>query len=112
MSDSAILYTTGSVTSAGTTIGYPQIGSGPGLLFLHGGLQASQHYMRLATALSDAFTVYVPDRRGRGLSGPPGDQYSMAKGCKDVDGSPSFRVICRDAIYRVRVGECRHRRTR
>jgi pimeloyl-ACP methyl ester carboxylesterase len=79
-------YTIGSFTSAdGTTIGYRQIGSGPGLLILHGGLQASQHYIRLATALADAFTVYVPDRRGRGLSGPPVEQHSMAEACEDVD---------------------------
>jgi len=48
-------------------------------------MNASQHYMRLAAALSDTFTVYVPDRRGRGLSGPHGDQYSIAKECEDVD---------------------------
>lgn len=77
---------TGSATSAdGTTIGYRQIGSGPGLLLLHGGLQASQHYMRLAARLSDAFTVYVPDRRGRGLSGPPIEQHSLAQACEDAD---------------------------
>lgn len=86
MSDTVIPYTTGFLTSAdGTTMGYRQIGSGPGLLLLHGGLQASQHYMRLAAALADAFTVYVPDRRGRGLSGPPGEQYSLAQECADVD---------------------------
>lgn len=84
MSDSAISYTTGSVISAGTTIGYRQVGSGPGLLLLHGGMQASQHYMRLATALAKTLTVYVPDRRGRGLSGPPGEQHSLAQECEDV----------------------------
>jgi pimeloyl-ACP methyl ester carboxylesterase len=40
--------------------------------------------MKLATALSDKFSVYVPDRRGRGLSGPHGSNYSMAKECQDV----------------------------
>jgi len=86
LSTSTTPYTTGSTTSAdGTTIGYRQIGSGPGILILPGGMQASQHYMRLAKALSDAFTVYVVDRRGRGLSGPHGDQYSMTKECEDVD---------------------------
>ncbi len=48
-------------------------------------MQASQHYMRLATALADTFTVYMVDRQGRGLSGPHGDQYSMTKECEDVD---------------------------
>jgi pimeloyl-ACP methyl ester carboxylesterase len=81
-----IPYTTGSTTSAdGTTIGYRQIGSGPGMLLLPGGMQASQHYMRLATALADTLTAYVVDRRGRGLSGPHGDQYSMVKECEDVE---------------------------
>jgi pimeloyl-ACP methyl ester carboxylesterase len=84
LSEKATSYTIGSVTSVGTTIGYRQLGSGPGLLLLHGGMQASQHYMRLATALADAFTVYLPDRRGRGLSGPPGEPYSMAQECADV----------------------------
>jgi pimeloyl-ACP methyl ester carboxylesterase len=86
LSASTTPYTTGSVTSDdGTTIGYRQFGSGPGLLLFHGGIQASQHYMRLAAALADAFTVYVPDRRGRGMSGPYGEQYSIAKECEDVD---------------------------
>lgn len=84
LSASAIPYTTGSVTSAGTTIGYRQVGSGPGLLLLHGGMQASQHYMRLAAALANSFTVYLPDRRGRGLSGSPGEQHSLAQECEDV----------------------------
>lgn len=85
LSDSDTPYVIGSVTSAGTTIGYRQLGSGPGLLLLHAGMQASQHSMRLAVALADAFTVYVPDRRGRGLSGSPGDQYSIAKACQDIE---------------------------
>jgi pimeloyl-ACP methyl ester carboxylesterase len=41
--------------------------------------------MQLAGALSGAFTVYVPNRRGRGLSGPHGDRYCMARECEDVD---------------------------
>ena len=86
MSTSTPPYTTGSVTSAdGTTVGYRQMGSGPGVILLSGGYLAAQHYMQLAGALSDAFTVYVPDRRGRGLSGPPGNRYSMARECEDVD---------------------------
>jgi pimeloyl-ACP methyl ester carboxylesterase len=76
----------GSVTSAdGTIIGYRQVGTGPGLVIVHGGLRASQHYLRLAEALADAYTVYIPDRRGRGLSGPAGDSYSFTKECEDLD---------------------------
>ena len=79
-------YTTGAVISLdGTTIGYRKLGSGPGVILLSGGYLAAQHYMQLAGTLSEAFTVYVPDRRGRGLSGPPGDRYCMARECEDVN---------------------------
>src|SRR5437773_1809244 len=69
----------GSVTSAdGTSIGYRRFGGGPGggpsggpgLVLLHGSMSSGAHHVELATLLSDSFTVYVPDRRGRGLSGP------------------------------------------
>lgn len=38
----------------------------------------------LAAALADAFTAYLPDRRGRGLSGPSGESYSLTQECRDV----------------------------
>jgi hypothetical protein len=47
-------------------------------------MQASQDFMKLATELSSQFTIYVPDRRGRGLSGPFGNNYSVIKECEDV----------------------------
>ncbi len=79
-------YVTGSVLSRdGTTIGYRQFGQGPGIVALHGAGQAAQNFTHLAEALSDAFTVYVPDRRGRGRSGPPGDHYSLRSECEDVE---------------------------
>lgn len=68
----------------GTCIGYRQIGTGPGLVMMHGGLRASQHYERLALALADSYTVTIPDRRGRGLSGSVGDEYSIRKEIQDV----------------------------
>lgn len=78
-------YATGSVTSRdGTTIGYRRMGRGPGLVLLHGGMQAAQNFMRLATALSDQFTLYIPDRRGRGLSGPFGDDHGIDKEVQDL----------------------------
>jgi pimeloyl-ACP methyl ester carboxylesterase len=79
-------YKKGSVTSCdGTKIGYRQMGSGPGIILLHGGINASQHFMKLGTLLSDEFTVYIPDRRGRGMSGPIGDNYSIEKEDEDLD---------------------------
>lgn len=79
-------YTTSSVTSRdGTTIGLRRLGRGPGVVIMHGGALASQHYMRLATLLADEFTVYVPDRRGRGLSGPHGPGYSIDREDDDLE---------------------------
>ena len=78
-------YTKGAVSSAdGTRIGYRQLGSGPGLILLHGGVNASQHLMRLGSQLAHTFTVYIPDRRGRGLSGPLGPNYSLRAEDEDL----------------------------
>jgi pimeloyl-ACP methyl ester carboxylesterase len=81
----ASTYKTSSVTSAdGTTIGYRQFGHGPGVILVHGGMQAAQNFTKLALAMADSFTVYVPDRRGRGVSGPFGDGYGMDRECEDL----------------------------
>ena len=86
MTDTNSVYTIHSVTSHdGTKIGYRQIGSGPGLVLVHGSMASSQSFMTLATILSDDFTVYIPDRRGRGLSGPFGDNYCIQKEIEDLD---------------------------
>lgn len=80
-----VAYTKRSVTSAdGTTIGFRQFGRGPAVVILHGGALASQHYMKLGSALADAFTVCIPDRRGRGMSGPYGPDYSIAREDDDL----------------------------
>lgn len=78
-------YENGSTASKdGTTIGYRQLGRGPGLILVHGGMKSSQDFMKLAKILSDAFTVYVPDRRGRGLSGSYGDHFSIMREVEDT----------------------------
>jgi pimeloyl-ACP methyl ester carboxylesterase len=77
--------TTGSVVSAdGTRIGYRRLGRGPSVILLHGGVNASQHMMKLGRALADAFTVYLPDRRGRGMSGGFGPAYSIQREDEDL----------------------------
>ncbi|WIG60792.1 MAG: hypothetical protein OJF49_003540 [Ktedonobacterales bacterium] len=79
-------YATNYVTSRdGTTIGYRQLGHGPGIVMLHGAMESSRSHMQLAGALADAFTVYLPDRRGRGLSGPYGENYSVRTEVEDLD---------------------------
>jgi pimeloyl-ACP methyl ester carboxylesterase len=85
ISDSGQAFSTGSVVSAdGTTIGYRQLGTGPGVVLLHGSMQSAASHMQLATALADSFTVYLPDRRGRGESGPYGDDYAIAREVADL----------------------------
>jgi len=79
-------YSTGFVTAPdGVTIGYRQLGHGPGVVLLHGAMESAQSHMQLAAALADAFSVYVPDRRGRGLSGPYNKEYSIQSDVADMD---------------------------
>src|ERR1700722_13703667 len=67
-------FTTGSAQSAdGTTIGFRRAGSGRPLVLVPGGMLASQHFVALAGELAADFEVVVPDRRGRGMSGPYGE---------------------------------------
>ena len=58
------------ISRDGTTIGYRRFGKGPGLVLLHGSMSSGAHHTELARMLANTFTVHVPDRRGRGLSGP------------------------------------------
>ncbi|WP_433180903.1 alpha/beta fold hydrolase [Actinoallomurus sp. CA-150999] len=68
---SSISYKTDHVISAdGTRIGFRTLGNGPGLVLLHGSMQWSGSHLGLAALLADRFTLYLPDRRGRGQSGP------------------------------------------
>jgi pimeloyl-ACP methyl ester carboxylesterase len=78
-------FTTHTTTSKdGTIIGYRQIGNGQGLIICHGGGRISQNYEKLALALADTFTVYIPDRRGRGLSQQEGKNYGIQKATEDL----------------------------
>jgi pimeloyl-ACP methyl ester carboxylesterase len=78
-------FQTGTVSSSdGTTIGYHRVGTGPGIVLLHGGMAAGQNFTKLATALSYGFTVYVPDRRGRGMSGPYTEDHGITKEIDDL----------------------------
>jgi pimeloyl-ACP methyl ester carboxylesterase len=79
------LFTTGSVISAdGTTIGYRTCGQGPALIMLHGANTSSLDFTQLALPLTDRFTVYLPDRRGRGLSGPFSSHYHAQEEVEDL----------------------------
>jgi pimeloyl-ACP methyl ester carboxylesterase len=72
------------VSADGAVIGYRRLGSGPAVLLVHGGMQAAQHLMVLASLLAGEFRVYVPDRRGRGLSGGYGERFGVQRETEDV----------------------------
>ena len=79
--------TVGSVVSCdGTRIGYRRIGRGPGLVLVQGAMGTAYNYDELARALAPAFTVYAPDRRGRGLSPKPySPAHDLARDVEDID---------------------------
>ncbi|MDN3354399.1 alpha/beta hydrolase [Actinomadura sp. DC4] len=82
---SAGAYGKGETRSAdGTVIGYRIYGDGPGLILLHGGMLAAQNFANLAGLMAAGHTVYVPDRRGRGLSGGHGDDFDVTREVEDV----------------------------
>jgi pimeloyl-ACP methyl ester carboxylesterase len=73
------------ISKDGTRIGYLQLGRGPGLVLVCGTMVSAQSFIELAEALSDSFTVYLPDRRGRGMSGPYGCDYGMQREVEDLE---------------------------
>lgn len=77
--------TAGSVVSTdGTPIGYLRIGRGPAVVLLHGSNQSARSHTQLALALADTCTVYLPDRRGRGRSGPHRPDHSIRTEVADL----------------------------
>jgi len=78
MKDSAVSMTSGRVTSRdGTPIGYLKTGRGPAIVIMHGSMESARSHTLLAQALAGEFTVYLPDRRGRGMSGPHRPSHSV-----------------------------------
>jgi pimeloyl-ACP methyl ester carboxylesterase len=77
--------TTGSVVSKdGTRIGYLRVGRGPAVVLLHGSNESARSHTQLALALADTCTVYLPDRRGRGLSGPHRPDHGIRTEVEDL----------------------------
>jgi pimeloyl-ACP methyl ester carboxylesterase len=79
--------TLGSLTSKdGTKLGFRQVGRGPGLVLIQGAMGTEHNFSQLAGLLADAFTVYLPDRRGRGLSPLPySPDYTVRDDVDDLD---------------------------
>jgi pimeloyl-ACP methyl ester carboxylesterase len=68
----------------GAKINYLTMGSGPSLIVIPGALSVAADYTAFASALAGQFTIHIIERRGRGLSSPQGDDYSMRKEREDV----------------------------
>ena len=78
------------VAPDGTTIGYRVVGSGPSVVLLHGAGQSSGSFSKPARKLSGEFTVYVPDRRGRGMSGPYREDHGLSVEIDDLRAAPAW----------------------
>jgi pimeloyl-ACP methyl ester carboxylesterase len=77
--------TTGSAASAdGTRIGYLRLGHGPAVILLHGSNESARSHLQLALAMAGKFTIYLPDRRGRGLSGPHRPDHGIRTEVEDL----------------------------
>jgi pimeloyl-ACP methyl ester carboxylesterase len=62
-------FTNHAVTSKdGTRVGYQSIGHGTGIIFVQGTLGTIENFTQLAQELADSFTIYLAERRGRGIS--------------------------------------------
>ncbi|HKT57769.1 MAG TPA: alpha/beta fold hydrolase [Microbacterium sp.] len=75
-------------TSAdGTPIEYFSIGTGPGIVIVHGTMQSAASQSELAGLLADGFAVHLVNRRGRGRSGayPALAEYDPAIEVDDID---------------------------
>jgi len=78
--------TQGAVESRdGTEIGYWKTGQGPAVVVLHGSMESARNHTLLAEALAGDFTVYLPDRRGRGLSGPHRPDHTVRTEVDDLE---------------------------
>lgn len=107
------MYTSFVTSKDGTTIGYRQVGHGPGLVIVHGTMESSLSHSQLAEALADSFTVYLPDRRGRGLSGPYRRDHKIQNDVEDLEaiiaktgaqyvfGISAGALICLEAALRL-----------
>src|SRR5690349_24767484 len=85
MTDLDTSMTSGRVTSRdGTPIGYLKTGRGPAVVILHGSMESARSHTLLAQALAGDFTVYLPDRRGRGMSGPHRPDHSVRTEVEDL----------------------------
>ena len=68
----------------GTIVSFLSVGKGSGVIVLPGVLSMASDYAAFASALVGNFAVHTLERRGRGRSGPQGDDYGIQKEIDDV----------------------------
>lgn len=73
------------ISPDGTRIGYLRTGDGPAVVLVHGSMETARSHLLLAAALADRFTVYLPDRRGRGMSGPHREDHRARTEVEDLE---------------------------
>lgn len=90
----------GHVTSLdGTRITYLNLGQGPRLVFLHGGLGMGLYWMGVASLLAERYEMILVDRRGHGTSDWGAGPYAIEREVEDV-----FAVIDRVGPIQALVG--------
>jgi pimeloyl-ACP methyl ester carboxylesterase len=73
------------VSKDGTRIGFERRGHGPALVAVHGTTADRSRWAPVADLLAARFTVYLVDRRGRGLSGDgPEGEYHIEREAEDL----------------------------
>jgi pimeloyl-ACP methyl ester carboxylesterase len=75
----------GTVRSAdGTRISFRRLGAGPAIVMVHGSVSTHTDWIRVAKLLSDRYTCFVVDRRGRAHSGTGILPYSIEREYEDI----------------------------
>jgi pimeloyl-ACP methyl ester carboxylesterase len=67
----------------GTLIGFRRLGFGSPIVLVHGSISTGEQWLAVAEQLADAHTVYIMDRRGRGLSADA-KEYSLRNEADDI----------------------------
>jgi len=68
----------------GTRISFSRLGAGSSAVFVHGSVSTRTDWMPVARLLSNSFTCFVVDRRGRAKSGKGNAPYSIDRECEDI----------------------------
>jgi pimeloyl-ACP methyl ester carboxylesterase len=69
----------------GTRIAFRSVGDGPAIVVLHGAMETAQSHLDLAAELAARAQIVLPDRRGRGGSGPARSDDGIARQVEDLE---------------------------